>query len=157
MIAGYAYFCLKERKQSMSRETNTTLLHRWIELWNGNLSHIDEIIAPAFVGHFPPTISRQNEIHGSQALKDWIQMTLALFTDVQITLDEDPIIDDSIAVGRWLFRGTYQGGLPGAKAQIGTQIAFNGIDILRIADDNIVEYWVSSDGMYLMQQLGVIA
>ncbi len=32
----------------------------------------------------------------------------------------------------------------------------NGIDILRIADDKIVEYWVSSDGMYLMQQLGVI-
>jgi predicted ester cyclase len=83
-------------------------------------------------------------------------MTLALFIDVQLTLEGDPITDEEKVVGRWLFRGTYHGGLPGATSPVGTQIAFNGIDILRIADAKIVEYWVSSDGMYLMQQLGVL-
>jgi predicted ester cyclase len=139
----------------MSKETNRVLLDRWIELWSGNLAVADEIIGPGFVGHFPPTTSRSNEIHGSPALQEWIQTTLALFKNVQLTLDGDPVVDEDKIAGRWLFRGTYRGGLPGATSPVGTQIAFNGIDLLRIANAKIVEYWVSSDGMYLMQQLGV--
>jgi predicted ester cyclase len=140
----------------MSRERNETLLNRWIELWNGNLTLIDEIVDPGFVGHFPPTTSRSNEVRGVQALAEWIRMTLALFVDVRLTLEVDPLIDGDRVVGRWIFRGTYQGGLPGATSAPGTQIAFSGTDILRMANEKIVEYWVSSDGMYLMQQLGVI-
>lgn len=140
----------------MSKETNRALLDRWIELWSGNLAVADEIIGPSFVGHFPPTTSRSNEIHGSRALQKWIQTTLALFTNVQLTLDGDPVVDEHKIATRWLFRGTYRGGLPGATSPVGTQVAFNGIDLLRIANGKIVEYWVSSDGMYLMQQLGVL-
>ena len=140
----------------MSRETNKMLLNRWIELWNGNLALIDEIVAPEFVGHFPPTTSRPNKVHGSQALEEWIRTTLALFVDVQLTLEVGPLVDEDTVVGRWIFRGTYQGDIPSATSTAGTHIAFNGIDILRIADEKIVEYWVSSDGLYLMQQLGVI-
>jgi predicted ester cyclase len=145
-----------ERKEWMSKETNRALLDRWLELWSGNLAVADEIVGPGFVGHFPPTTSRSNEIHGSVALQEWIQMTLALFTNVQLTLESDPVVDANKIVGRWLFRGAYTGGLPGATAPVGTQIAFNGIDMLRIANAKIVEYWVCSDGMYLMQQLGVL-
>ena len=133
-----------------------TLLNCWIELWKGNLSLIDEFIGSDFVGHFPPTTSHPNEVYGSQALREWIRMTLALFVDVQLSIEGEPLIDEDRVVGRWIFRGIYQGGLPGATSLPGMQIAFKGIDILRIADEKIVEYWVSSDGMYLMQQLGVI-
>jgi predicted ester cyclase len=140
----------------MSKETNRALLDRWIELWSGNLAVADEIIGPGFVGHFPPTTSRSNEIHGSAALQEWIQTTLALFTNVQLTLDGDPVVDEHKIAARWLFLGTYRGGLPGATSPVGTQIAFSGIDLLRIANGKIVEYWVSSDGMYVMQQLGVL-
>jgi predicted ester cyclase len=140
----------------MSKETNRALLDRWIELWNGNLTVADEIIGPGFVSHFPPTTSRSNEIQGSAALQEWIQTTLALFNNVQLTLDGEPVMDEHKIAARWLFRGIYRGGLPGATAPVGTPIAFNGIDLLRIANAKIVEYWVSSDGMYLMQQLGVL-
>jgi predicted ester cyclase len=140
----------------MTRERSKILLNRWIELWNGNLLFIDEIVGPEFVGHFPPTTSRPNEVHGSQALEEWIRTTLALFVDVQLTLEVGPLVDKDVVVGRWIFRGIYQGGISGAASTDGTQIAFGGIDILRIADEKIVEYWVSSDGLYLMQQLGVV-
>jgi predicted ester cyclase len=140
----------------MCNDTNRTLLDRWIELWSGNLTVADEIIGPGFVAHFPPTTSRSNEIHGSHALQEWIQTTLALFTNVQLTLDGEPVVDEHKIAARWLFRGIYRDGFPGATALVGTSIAFNGIDLLRIANGNIVEYWVSSDGMYLMQQLGVL-
>jgi predicted ester cyclase len=140
----------------MSKETNRALLERWIEVWSGNLTVANEIIGPGFVGHFPPTTSRSNEIHGSPALQEWIQTTLALFSNIQLTLDGEPVVDETRMAARWLFRATYRGGLPGATAPVGTQVAFNGIDLLRIANGTIVEYWVSSDGMYLMQQLGVL-
>ncbi len=38
----------------MSSQTNKELWKRWIEVWNGNLSIADEIIAPTFVAHFAP-------------------------------------------------------------------------------------------------------
>jgi predicted ester cyclase len=139
----------------MSKATNRALLDRWIELWSGNLTVADEIIGPGFVAHFPPTTSRSNEIHGTRALLEWIQTTLALFEHVQLTLDGEPVVDEHKIAARWLFRSIYRGGLPRATAPVGTPIAFNGIDLLRIVNAQIVEYWVCSDGMYLMQQLGV--
>jgi len=43
------------RKETrMSSQTNKDLWQRWIEVWNGNLSIADEIIAPTFVAHFAP-------------------------------------------------------------------------------------------------------
>ncbi len=141
----------------MSRQTNESLLNQWIELWSGKLALAEEIIGPDFVAHFPSTVNNPNEVHGSQALKGWISQTLALFDAVQLSLEINPISDEDRVVGRWIFRGTYKGGIPGASSTPGTQVAFKGIDIVRIADEKIVEYWVSSDGSYLMQQLGVIA
>ncbi len=38
----------------MSSQTNKELWKHWIEVWNGNLSIADEIIAPNFVAHFAP-------------------------------------------------------------------------------------------------------
>ena len=38
----------------MSTQTNKDLWQRWSELWNGNLSIADEIIAPNSVAHFAP-------------------------------------------------------------------------------------------------------
>jgi len=87
----------------------------------------------------------------------WIQTTLALFDDVRVTVDVGPVVDGETAVLRWLFRGTCWGGIPtAAPGALAKQIAFNGVDILRVAGDQVVEYWVSSDGLYLLQHLGVI-
>lgn len=36
------------------------------------------------------------------------------------------------------------------------EITFRGIDIWRIEDGKIVEYWVSSDGLHLMAQLNPV-
>ncbi len=141
----------------MSGAHNDTLYERWIALWNGDLALLEATIAPAFVGHFPPTLAGPTEVQSPQGLARWIQTTLALFDDVRVTIDVGPVVDGDTAVLRWLFRGTYRGGIPtAAPGALGKQIAFNGVDILRVAGDHVVEYWVSSDGLYLMQQLGVI-
>lgn len=38
----------------------------------------------------------------------------------------------------------------------GTPVAFGGIDLLRARGDRFAEYWVSSDGLALMGQLGAL-
>ncbi len=38
---------------------------------------------------------------------------------------------------------------------MGTAVTFHGTDILRIADDRIVEYWLNADSLDLMTQLQV--
>ena len=53
-------------------------------------------------------------------------------------------------------RGRYRGGMPGATAAAGTPVAFGGIDLLRARGDRFAEYWVSSDGLALMGQLGAL-
>jgi hypothetical protein len=35
-------------------------------------------------------------------------------------------------------------------------VTFGGIDILRVQDGRFAEYWVSSDGLALMGQLGAL-
>jgi hypothetical protein len=57
---------------------------------------------------------------------------------------------------RWVGRGRYRGGMPGATAPAGTPVAFGGIDLLRARDGQFAEYWVSSDGLQLMVQLGAL-
>ncbi len=37
----------------------------------------------------------------------------------------------------------------------GTAISFGGIDVWQLDDGKVVEYWVASDGLRLMAQLGI--
>jgi SnoaL-like polyketide cyclase len=61
-----------------------------------------------------------------------------------------------LAAARWAGRGRDRGGLPGATAAAGTPVGFGGIDLLRARGDQFAEYWVSSDGLALMGQLGAL-
>ncbi|HET9560100.1 MAG TPA: hypothetical protein VFS70_23425 [Actinomycetota bacterium] len=46
--------------------------------------------------------------------------------------------------------------MPGATAAAGTPGGFGGIDLRRARGDRFAEYWVSSDGLALMGQLGAL-
>jgi predicted ester cyclase len=77
------------------------------------------------------------------------------FDDVRITLDQEPVAQGDLVAARWTFSGSCRGGLPGASAPVGTRVAFSGMDLVRLADGKVAEYWVSSDADHLMAQLGV--
>jgi hypothetical protein len=46
--------------------------------------------------------------------------------------------------------------ISGATAAVGTPVSFGGIDLLRVEGGRFAEYWVSSDGLALMAQLGAL-
>lgn len=141
----------------MDSQASDALWGRWLELWNGSLAIADELIAPSFVAHFAPAGNSPSEVRGPDGLATWIGATTAAFSDYAFTVIVGPILDGDLMAGRWVFRATYQGGIPGSSPEAaGKPVEYAGTDIVRVADGQIVEYWLSADILQMLQQIGVI-
>lgn len=141
----------------MPSQTITALWATWGELWNGNLALADEIIAPDFVAHFAPVGAWPSEVRGPAGLAQGIGGIRAAFSDGNFTTMVGPLAENDLVAGRWSFRGTYQGGMPGSSpAAVGKRVEYAGTDLFRVRDGKIVEYWLSADMLQLLQQLGAI-
>lgn len=138
-------------------QANKTIWQPWLALWNGDLAGADEIVAPAFVAHFAPVGESPAEVRGPAGLTDWIGGILSAFSDHRFATTVGPLADGELVAGRWLFQGTYRGGIPGASpTAVGTAVEYAGIDILRVETGRIVEYWLCADTLVLLQQVGAI-
>ena len=136
---------------------NATLAEPWRQLWNGDLSITDTIIAEDFVAHAAPiTGVGEGEIHGREALNQWVSGINTLLPDLNFEIAVGPIATDEYLVVRWKAQGTYGGGYPGASDDaIGSVITFTGTDTLRVIDGMLAEYWANADSLLFVQQLGV--
>lgn len=141
----------------MSNAANAALAEPWKDLWNGDLSLTDKIIAKDFVAHAAPlTGTGTDQIRGREALNEWIGGIHAILADLAFVIEVGPIADEEHMVVRWKARGTYRGGFPGASAEAaGRTITFTGTDTLRVADGKLAEYWANADSLLFVQQLGV--
>ena len=136
----------------MSTEENKALALRWLdEVWNkGELSLIDELIAPDYVLHDP---SRPG-VTGRAGIKESIIMFRGAFPDLSFTV-EDQVAETDKIVTRYSVQGTHLGSLMGIPAT-GKQGTITGIDIYRINDGQIAEAWSNWDTLGLLQRMGVI-
>ena len=137
--------------------TNVALATPWKDLWNGKLELADEIIAEDFVAHAAPiTGAGSDEIHGREALKQWVSGIHSILGDLKFHIQVGPIADVDHFVVRWSASGTYQGGFLGASSKsIGKTVSFTGTDTLRTADGKLAEYWANADSLLFVQELGV--
>lgn len=123
--------------------------YQWIGIWNsGDFDDLDEIFHRDVIVRQAP-----NERHGIEAVRDMIEQGQAPFDPIFFTVDVEPVFDDHMLAARWKCHGTYRGGLPGVTAEPGKEIMFGGMDMWRFSDGLVSDYWVSSDGMWLMEQL----
>jgi hypothetical protein len=138
---------------------NAELAEPWRLLWNGDLSLTDRIIAEDFVAHAAPiTGVGDGEIHGRDALNQWVGGINALLPDLNFEITVGPIATDEYLVVRWKAEGTYAGGFPGASEDaVGSVITFTGTDTLRVVDGMLAEYWANADSLLFAQQLGLKA
>jgi predicted ester cyclase len=141
----------------MSNTPNAALAEPWKELWNGDLTVTDKIIAADFVAHAAPLTGTGSDlIRGREALNGWVSGIHAILPDLSFEIEVGPIADDDHMVVRWKARGTYGGGFPGASSDaVGREITFTGTDTLRIADGKLAEYWANADSLLFFQQLGI--
>jgi steroid delta-isomerase-like uncharacterized protein len=137
----------------MSTEQNKAFVRQMVEeVFNqGNVSQIDEFMAPNFVEHeeLPPGIPRDRE-----GVSHLTSMLHSAFPDFKATID-DIVAEGEKVVIRQTWSGSHKGEFMGIPPT-GKSVSFGVIDILRIADGKCVEHWGQMDSMSLMQQLGAI-
>jgi steroid delta-isomerase-like uncharacterized protein len=137
----------------MSTEQNKAIFRRMVdEIFNrGNLSLIDEFLAPDFVEReqLPPGIPS-----GREGVKQMAVMLRSAFPDFKATID-DMVAEGDKVVARMTWGGTHKSEFMGIPPT-GKRVSFGIIDIVRFTGDKFVEHWGLMDNTSLMQQLGAM-
>ena len=137
----------------MTTEQNKSLFRQFIdEVFNqGNMSAVDELVAPDFVEHeeLPPGIPTDRE-----GVKQLTLMLRSAFPDFKATIDDMLAEGDKVVV-RMTWRGTHRGEFMGIPAT-GKSVSIGVIDIVRFSEDKFVEHWGLMDNAGMMQQLGAV-
>ena len=117
----------------------------------GNISLIDELVAPNFVEHeeLPPGAPA-----GREGVKHMFTGIRAAFPNLNVTID-DIIAEGDKVVVRSTWSGTHQGEFMGIPAT-GKRVSFAVFDIVRYANGKMVEHWGQMDNLSMLQQLGVV-
>jgi steroid delta-isomerase-like uncharacterized protein len=136
----------------MSAEENKATVRRFVDevQSGGNIDAIDELCSPEFVNHSAPPGVPSN----CEGVKLVTAMFRQAFPDSYFTVEEMVAEGDKVAT-RKTFHGTHQGEFMGIPPT-GQQVSIGLIDIVRIADGQVVEHWSMGDNLGMMQQLGVI-
>jgi steroid delta-isomerase-like uncharacterized protein len=141
----------------MSTTENKALVQRFMAGFQTvrdtrDTSLLEEVMAPDVALHmtgFPP------EMQGRDAFVQGLYIFINAFPDLQITELSPMLAQDDMVALRVCWSGTHTGDLMGIAAT-GKRVAVADMHVERIADGKIVERFVVSDMMGLLQQIGVI-
>jgi C-1 hydroxylase len=130
----------------MSLEKNKAIVRRWIEAYNKRNLDFDEFIARDYFDH-------TNQVD-AEGVKQLFNMGFKAFPDWHET------IEDIIAEGDkvWVlltYSGTHTGEFMGL-APTGNKITTKGVDIYRIVNGKLAEYWNVLDSMRFFKPIGAI-
>jgi hypothetical protein len=92
-----------------SADDHRRLYERWLlELWNGDESVAEEILADDFVIHQLRAQPGESEaVRGPQAGLEMVRMGGAPFSDLICAIDIGPIVEGDMVAARWTLRGRY--------------------------------------------------
>jgi predicted SnoaL-like aldol condensation-catalyzing enzyme len=124
----------------MSTEQNKAVVSRFIEevLTKQNIALVDEILAPDYVNHLVPG--------GREAFKQFIPMLRSAAPDLKLRYDIEHMVAEADYV---MARFTMH------YANAGKEVSGSGVTEYRVVSGKIVEDWPPSDGLALLQQVGV--
>jgi steroid delta-isomerase-like uncharacterized protein len=89
----------------------------------------------------------------AERVKRVLAMIQEAFPDLHLAQADSVTEGDKVAF-RWMMSGTHQGELFGV-APTGERVVVMGIDIIRIDDGEILDYWGEFDVMGMLRQLGI--
>lgn len=140
----------------MTEKDYKEIYQSWVRAWNEEDSIVDNITEPNCIVYQARTDGKSSgEQRGPAALKSLISDGKAFFDEAKMEIEIGPIVEAPYVTARWKFSGIYNGTMPGAKAEAGKEVSFCGTDIFLIERGRIQAYWISSDGVHLMEQLGL--
>jgi steroid delta-isomerase-like uncharacterized protein len=124
---------------------------RYHDAWNsGDIDALDGIMTPDVVNH-SPLPGQPDGVEGFKQALGWMRSGVP---DLAITIDAT-VADGEMVATRWTGSGTHTGVLMGIPAT-GKSVTVSGIDICRVSDGRIVEYWQELGMLSMLQQVGAI-
>ena len=137
----------------MSRDVIHRLLKEQIcDLWGaGNTALVDSNYADTVVDHMPVPGQPQ----GKAALKQVVTEFRAAIPDLAMVLHKTLAAGDH-GVDVWTLSGTHKGAL-GDQPASGAQVAFSGIDMVRVAGGQIIDIWHVEEMAQFAQQTGMLS
>lgn len=138
--------------QQTEIERNKELARRYYaELWDqGRLELAEELVHPHHVDHNPPIPGHGR---GREDVVHHISVFREAFPDITVSIDELVAEGDRV-VERVTMRGTHLGPFLGI-APTGRYVEVTGVNVCRIEDGQVAERWGMTDGMGMLQQLGL--
>jgi steroid delta-isomerase-like uncharacterized protein len=134
----------------MSAETKA-VARRFFE--EGASGTADEaLIAPDLIYHGPPMIG---ELRGRDAFVQVLGVFRRAFPGFTTTIEEMVAEGDLVAV-RHTHHGLHRGEFNGIPPT-GREIHVTGIEIVRVRDGQVAEFWHLDDFLTLLQQLGALS
>lgn len=130
----------------MSLEENKMVVRRWIDAYNRRNLDFDEFIAPDYFDH-------TNQVD-AEGLRQLFNMGLKAFPDWHETI-ENIIAEGDMVWVLLTYRGTHRGEFMGLPPT-GNEIATKAVDIYRIVNGKLAEYWNVTDNLHLFNALGAI-
>jgi steroid delta-isomerase-like uncharacterized protein len=135
----------------MSTEENKAVVRQFFSNFNeGDQRALHALLADSFIAH-NPFLGQAPTRDGMLQLMATI---LAAFPDQHTTIEE-LIAEGDEVVARHTHSGTLQREFLGIPPT-GKHASFTGIEVFRVAEGRIVEWWRTEDELGFMQQLGVI-
>lgn len=124
------------------------LARRWLALWNEGTARFEELHAAAFIDHSPA----ERGADGA-AFRAGIEELRRAFPDLSVREEELAVeVERSLVTVRWSGRGTHRGTFLGC-APTDREVRFEGLELLRVANGQLVERWGHWNGESLRQQL----
>jgi serine phosphatase RsbU (regulator of sigma subunit) len=144
---------LKEENFSMSAEQNKTLVRRLYQTQEdvgrgkADIEALDEIMAPDYVSHSKLLPDQQP---GREGYKHAVAQLLATFSNLRL-LVEDQVAEGDKVVSRFTVRAIHDGRELMGIALTGKEVSFKSIEIHRIVEGKIAEYWALGTAGLKMQ------
>jgi predicted ester cyclase len=132
-------------------EENKTIVQRYFEGAYEGEAIVDELIAPNYVGHFPPN----PDVVGREAIKQFNRESRTAFPDLHLTIDELIGKREKVVV-RWTMCGAHLGEMRGGIPATGKPFEVTGTTTNRVANGQIAEAWGNIDLLGLMLQLALV-
>lgn len=133
------------------QDDNKAFVRRFVGYINNNpLAPIDEF----FAANYTYDNFSMPDVKDLSSLTEFNVAAYSAFPDIRFTIEEMVAEGDKV-VYRASARGTHKGEFMGI-APTGKQVTFTSIVISSIVNGKFQEDWESLDGIYVLQQLGVI-
>jgi steroid delta-isomerase-like uncharacterized protein len=136
-----------------SEEIKTRMVNTFMDAFNnGNLSALDTICAPDMVDHSTAAASGQpNDLEG---FKKRVNGHRTGIPDLRFWIT-NMIVEGDLMAFQWEMSGTHSGPYMG-RPPSGNPIRIVGMNMERLENGKIVEYWSYPDKLAALQQIGAI-